>query len=86
MRACPGVFDNHGITLTFHSFIKLFAVQGCGESEFWLALRKMLLIIGLIIYTFITILGGNPLHDRFQEVRSDPPRNYFVKYFDKVFS
>lgn len=25
----------------------------------------MLLIIGLIIYTFITMLGGNPLHDRF---------------------
>lgn len=25
----------------------------------------MLLIIGLIAYTFITMLGGNPLHDRF---------------------
>ena len=25
----------------------------------------MLLIIGLIIYIFITMLGGNPLHDRF---------------------
>ena len=29
------------------------------------ALGKMLLIIGLIIYTFITMLGGNPLGDRY---------------------
>jgi amino acid transporter len=31
----------------------------------WLALGKVLLIVGLIIFTFITMLGGNPLHDRF---------------------
>jgi amino acid transporter len=31
----------------------------------WLALGKVLLATGLIIYTFITMLGGNPLHDRF---------------------
>jgi amino acid transporter len=45
--------------------INIFAVKLYGESEFWLALGKVLLIIGLIIYTFITMLGGNPLHDRF---------------------
>ena len=48
-----------------HSIINIFAVKWYGESEFWLALGKVLLIIGLIIYTFITMLGGNPLHDRF---------------------
>lgn len=36
-----------------------------GESEFWLALGKVTLIVGLIAYTFITMLGGNPNHDRF---------------------
>ena len=36
-----------------------------GESEFWLALGKVILIVGLIAYTFITMLGGNPQHDRF---------------------
>lgn len=36
-----------------------------GESEFWLALGKVILIVGLIAYTFITMLGGNPHHDRF---------------------
>lgn len=30
-----------------------------------MAMGKALLIIGLIIYTFITMLGGNPLKDRF---------------------
>lgn len=36
-----------------------------GESEFWLALGKVLLIVGLIIFTFISMLGGNPLGDRY---------------------
>ena len=51
--------------LESNSLINVFAVKWYGESEFWLALGKMLLIIGLIIYTFITMLGGNPLGDRF---------------------
>ena len=36
-----------------------------GEVEFWAALGKVLLIIGLIIFTFITMLGANPLNDRY---------------------
>ena len=46
-------------------FINVFAVKWYGESEFWLALGKVLLIIGLIVFTFIAMLGGNPLHDRY---------------------
>ncbi|PBP17253.1 hypothetical protein BUE80_DR011920 [Diplocarpon rosae] len=45
--------------------INVFAVKWYGESEFWLALGKVLLIVGLITFTFITMLGGNPIHDRF---------------------
>ena len=52
--------------LTFwDSIINIFAVKWYGESEFWLALGKVVLILGLIAYTFITMLGGNPQHDRF---------------------
>lgn len=47
------------------SIINLFAVKWYGESEFWLALGKVILAIGLILYTFVTMLGGNPLRDRF---------------------
>ncbi|KAL2375064.1 hypothetical protein RJZ57_000421 [Blastomyces gilchristii] len=53
------------IVLVAYGVINFFAVQWYGESEFWLALGKALLIIGLIIFTFITMLGGNPLGDRY---------------------
>lgn len=43
----------------------VFAINWYEEIEFWLALSKMIIITGLIIYTFITMLVGNPLHDRF---------------------
>ncbi|PGH02133.1 hypothetical protein GX51_04837 [Blastomyces parvus] len=53
------------IVLVIYGMINFFAVKWYGESEFWLALGKALLIIGLIIFTFITMLGGNPLGDRY---------------------
>jgi amino acid transporter len=37
------------------------AVKWYGETEFWAALGKMLLIIGLIIYTFVAMLLGKSL-------------------------
>lgn len=53
------------IVILLYLVINVLAVQWYGETEFWAALGKVLLIIGLIIYTFITMLGGNPLGDRF---------------------
>lgn len=53
------------IVLVLYLLINVLAVQWYGETEFWAALGKVLLIIGLIIYTFIAMLGGNPLGDRF---------------------
>lgn len=47
------------------SLLNIFAVQWYGESEFWLAVGKVLLSVGLILYTLIVMLGGNPLGDRF---------------------
>lgn len=40
-------------------------VKWYGETEFWAAIGKVLLIIGLIIFTFISMLGGNPKNDRY---------------------
>lgn len=45
------------IVMVLYAFINVMAVKWYGETEFWAALGKMLLIIGLIIYTFITMLG-----------------------------
>ncbi|KAL8633531.1 hypothetical protein Q9189_000684 [Teloschistes chrysophthalmus] len=53
------------IILVFYGLLNVFAVKYYGESEFWLALGKVILAVGLIIYTFVTMLGANPLHDRF---------------------
>ncbi|OCK86446.1 amino acid permease [Lepidopterella palustris CBS 459.81] len=53
------------IVIVLYALINCLAVRWYGESEFWAALGKVLLIIGLISYTFVTMLGGNPLHDRF---------------------
>ncbi|KAF2471983.1 uncharacterized protein BDR25DRAFT_259261 [Lindgomyces ingoldianus] len=53
------------IVIFLYGVINLLAVKWYGEAEFWAALGKVLLIIGLIIFTFITMLGGNPLRDRF---------------------
>ena len=69
-------------TANILSLINLLTVEWYGETEFWAALGKVLLIIGkgnqpyidlpgltciigLIIFTFIVMLGGNPLGDRF---------------------
>lgn len=45
--------------------LNLFAVKWYGESEFWLSLGKVVLAVGLITFTFIAMLGGNPLGDRY---------------------
>ncbi|KXX80246.1 General amino acid permease AGP2 [Madurella mycetomatis] len=53
------------ITMVLYGLINILAVKWYGEVEFWAALGKMLLIVGLLIFTFIVMLGGNPLGDRF---------------------
>ncbi|KAK4134706.1 hypothetical protein BT67DRAFT_402605 [Trichocladium antarcticum] len=53
------------IIVVLYGLINVLAVKYYGEVEFWAALGKMLLIIGLLIFTFIVMLGGNPLGDRF---------------------
>ncbi|KAI9927661.1 hypothetical protein MW887_003282 [Aspergillus wentii] len=44
--------------------INYFGVQFFGEFEFWLSSFKVIVIIGLILLSFILMLGGGPDHDR----------------------
>ncbi|KAI0814436.1 amino acid permease/ SLC12A domain-containing protein [Xylaria sp. FL0064] len=53
------------IVLVLYALINLLAIKWYGETEFWAALGKVLLIVGLLIFTFIVAVGGNPQHDRF---------------------
>ena len=36
-----------------------------GEAEFWLSIGKVLLIVMLYCFTFVTMVGGNPKHDAY---------------------
>ncbi|KAF9524602.1 general amino acid permease AGP2 [Crepidotus variabilis] len=49
--------------LFMYAMLNFFAVKYYGESEFWLAIGKAILIIGLIVFTFVTMCGGNPQRD-----------------------
>lgn len=40
-------------------------VRWYGETEFWAASTKLILLIGLILLTFVTMVGGNPKHDAY---------------------
>ncbi|KAJ5599466.1 hypothetical protein N7450_000533 [Penicillium hetheringtonii] len=51
------------MALVVCSCLNFVAVKYYGESEFIMASTKILLLIGLVLLTFITMVGGNPKHD-----------------------
>lgn len=51
------------VQLVFYFFINVAAVKYYGETEFWLALGKVVLAVGLILFTFFTMVGANPDKD-----------------------
>lgn len=70
------------IIVVLYGMINLLAVQWYGEAEFWTALGKVLLIVGLLIFTFIVMLGGNPLGDRFGFRYWNDPGAFATLYHD----
>ncbi|KAJ9238496.1 hypothetical protein DTO169E5_4696 [Paecilomyces variotii] len=48
-----------------YALLNLISVRYFGIAEFYLSIFKVFLILGCILFTFITMLGGNPLHDRY---------------------
>ncbi|CCH43437.1 High-affinity glutamine permease [Wickerhamomyces ciferrii] len=63
--------DDYSPAITFvmqifiYTLLNVFAVKYFGECEFWLSLGKLILAIGLVFFTFITMVGGNPQNDAF---------------------
>ena len=45
--------------------LNIIAVRWYGESEFYMAITKVMLIVGLILLTFITMVGGNLKNDAY---------------------
>ncbi|KAH7152740.1 amino acid permease-domain-containing protein [Dactylonectria macrodidyma] len=46
-------------------FLNMVAVKWYGEAEFVMGSTKILLLLGLMLATFITMVGGNPHHDAY---------------------
>ncbi|KAI3065378.1 hypothetical protein CBS147353_8435 [Aspergillus niger] len=51
------------IMLVLYTLLNIFTVRFFGVSEFYLSSFKIFLMVGLLLYTFITMVGGNPRHD-----------------------
>ncbi|SSD60521.1 related to General amino acid permease AGP2 [Saccharomycodes ludwigii] len=67
------------VQVALYLLISIFAVRYYGEIEFWLALWKIILAVGLFFFTLITMCGGNPLRDAygFRNFK----KNSFKKYY-----
>ncbi|KAJ7160374.1 general amino acid permease AGP2 [Mycena filopes] len=63
-----------------YAAINLFAVRFYGESEFWLAIGKVILIIGLTCFTFVVMVGGNPDGAPFVAYVYPGPRGHFLGF------
>ena len=46
--------------LAMGSLANVFGVEYFGTTEFWLAMGKIILFLGLTFYTIVTMAGGNP--------------------------
>lgn len=53
------------LELVLYFFINLSNVKYYGEAEFWLGMCKIILMMAMIAFVFVTMLGGNPEHDRY---------------------
>lgn len=53
------------LQLVLYGVLNIFAVKIYGEAEFWLSIGKLILCVGLLFYTLITMCGGNPQGDAF---------------------
>ncbi|PTU18388.1 hypothetical protein P175DRAFT_0552208 [Aspergillus ochraceoroseus IBT 24754] len=53
------------IITSSYILLNVFGIRIFGEGEFYFSIFKILLILGLLIMTFILMVGGNPQHDAF---------------------
>lgn len=74
------------IQVVLYFIINIFGVSVYGEVEFWLSLGKVILAIGLILFTFIVMVGGNPQHDAFgfRYWNNPGPMNSVFPYADAL--
>lgn len=59
----PGVWITVALVTIF--FFNVFGVNWYGEIEFFASITKVLLIVGLMMFSLISMCGGNPKHDAY---------------------
>jgi len=76
----PGIWI--ALALALSVALNIFAVKYYGESESISSLFKIFLAVGLIVLTFITMLGGNPKGDRygFRNWKEPGPMKEFLEH------
>ncbi|KAF2090524.1 general amino acid permease [Saccharata proteae CBS 121410] len=53
------------IVMVIYGLLNLISVRYFGIAEFYMSIFKVLLILLCLFFTLITMLGGNPIHDRY---------------------
>ncbi|CAG9952068.1 unnamed protein product [Clonostachys rosea f. rosea IK726] len=53
------------VCIVLYFVINIFAVRIYGAAEFWLCGGKALLLVILMMFTLVTMCGGNPQHDAY---------------------
>ncbi|KAI5480100.1 hypothetical protein MNV49_001760 [Pseudohyphozyma bogoriensis] len=53
------------VILAFYFVNNIWDTRYFGNAEFGFAMGKVLLTLGLLAFTFITMVGGNPIHDKY---------------------
>lgn len=76
----PAVWVAVGIVVL--TFINAWSVRVFGESEFWFASLKIVLIVGIILCSIIVTAGGNPHREVIGFKFWDAPDGPFRQYKD----
>ncbi|CAG7555273.1 unnamed protein product [Fusarium equiseti] len=70
------------VIIVLYALINLMAIQYFGETEFWASVGKVILIVGLIFFTFIVMVGGNPKGEAFGFTYWKSPGAFNTLYYD----
>jgi yeast amino acid transporter len=69
------------VMIVLYGLLNVVSVRYFGIAEFYLSIFKVVLMLGLFMFTFITMVGGNPIHDKYgfrYWTEPGPFENYLV--------
>ncbi|KAI0020433.1 amino acid permease [Xylariomycetidae sp. FL0641] len=70
------------LMIVLYAVLNMVSVRWFGIAEFYTSIFKVLLIIGLFAFTFVTMVGGNPQHNAYGFTYWDNP-GAFVSHIEQ---